>query len=312
MTPAPNLLRIHVLNVGDGDNIIIEFPEVNGERKYGIVDCYDYTKTIDYLQKLHVKNLKFVCATHPHFDHICGIPKLLEKFNGKIEEFWDSGFRHTSVTHEKIIDSITADSDIEYHRASSGLEKIINGVKVSFLAPSMYLRNRYETYGVNINNASIVLKIEYKDPGVKNPVVMILAGDAQFHSWSKIIEEYPNYKKTENPDQHIKIEDTFNPLKCVVLKVSHHGSKHGTSLEYIETLDPNIGIISCSDISSHGFPHKIAMLSLQEKVEKILFTDYDGNGYSRSGSIVVETKGSTRPKIYQFRETDDQMATPPN
>ena len=46
-------LVIHVLNVGFGDNIIIEFPvDNNGRRSFGVVDCYKGKKTKDYLDAL--------------------------------------------------------------------------------------------------------------------------------------------------------------------------------------------------------------------------------------------------------------------
>ena len=82
MAIRPESLRVHVLNVGDGDAIVIEFPEVNGSRRYGVVDCYSSSKTIDYLGKLGVTDLEFVCATHPHYDHIRGMPKLLDQYKG--------------------------------------------------------------------------------------------------------------------------------------------------------------------------------------------------------------------------------------
>ncbi len=71
----PEDLLIHILNVGHGDNIIIEFPaDDTGNRIYGVVDCFLYDKTRLYLDKLtgNFSNypLEFVCATHPHSDHI--------------------------------------------------------------------------------------------------------------------------------------------------------------------------------------------------------------------------------------------------
>jgi len=158
---GPYSLCIHVLNVGDGDNIIIQSPEVAGNRLYGIVDCYKPGKTIKYLDKLEVNELEFVCATHPHFDHIRGIPALLKKYKGMINQFWDSGFRHKSNTHQRIFDLISKDKNIRFMRVTSGFETVFNNVKISALAPSINLRNRYETYGVDINNASIVLKFDY-------------------------------------------------------------------------------------------------------------------------------------------------------
>ena len=205
MTVKPESLCVHVLNVGDGDSIVLQFPaDVNGRRKFALVDCYKSKKTIDYLKKLGVNELEFVCATHPHYDHIAGIPNVLDSFKGSIQEFWDSGFRHTSLTYDKIIDKIKDDPNINFIRVTSGMERIINNVKVCVLAPSIYLRNRYDTYGVNINNASIVLKLEYKDPDATNPSVIILGGDAQFDSWAKVIEEYPHTEKTDNPEQNLE------------------------------------------------------------------------------------------------------------
>ncbi len=311
-------LRVHVLNVGDGDSIIIEFPDVGG-KKFAVVDCYKYGKTKDYLDKLGASELEFVCATHPHYDHIRGIPKLLQNYDGRIREFWDSGFRHTSLTHEKIIDLIAADPEIRFMRVTSGMERIFNNVKVTVLAPSISLRNRYDTYGVNINNASIVLKLEYKDPNVVNPSVIILGADAQFDSWGKVLEEFPHYVRTSNPEQRIQVERSFNPLNCQVLKVSHHGSKHGTALEYVEVLDPEHAIVSCSGSSSYGFPHEIAELSLREKVERyrMYYTDYrmpaeDGlPPRDRSGTTVIVSRGTSRPEIESLGEGRSEDANPP-
>lgn len=80
----PEDLVIHVLNVGFGDAIIVELPaDAAGKRSFGVVDCYNGTKTINYLDALvptagDRAPLKFICATHPHSDHILGIPKLMK------------------------------------------------------------------------------------------------------------------------------------------------------------------------------------------------------------------------------------------
>jgi hypothetical protein len=56
---------------------------------------------------------------------------------------------------------------------------------------------------------------------------VILGGDAQFDAWARITEEFPELRKTGNRGQMIdpdKIE--YTPLRCQVLKVPHHMSKH--------------------------------------------------------------------------------------
>ncbi|MBA7545472.1 hypothetical protein ES705_37841 [subsurface metagenome] len=159
------------------------------------------------------------------------------------------------------------------------------------LAPSIALRNRYDTYGININNSSIVLKIEYNEQSV------ILTGDAQWDSWARVTEDFPHFEKTENPDQKIKISDTYNPLRCQVLKVSHHASKHGTSLEYIERLSPNYSAVSCGTL--HNCPHQLAKDILKEKEVKTSFTT--------EGSIIYSIYKSV--KCYQ---SDDGVKDNPN
>ncbi|MCK5309027.1 MAG: hypothetical protein KAJ64_00075, partial [Thermoplasmata archaeon] len=132
-------------------------------------------------------------------------------------------------------------------------------------------------------------------------------------SWSKVLEEYPNYVKTDNPDQIIQVDKSFNPLNCQVLKVSHHGSKHGTALECVETIDPEYAIVSCSGSSSYGFPHEIALLSLMEKMEmdRISFTDYSMPKKPRSGTTVIISQGTTRPEIVSLGDERSDLPNPP-
>ena len=101
-------LIFHFLNVGSGDTIIIELPEdKDGKRLLGIVDCYKGAKTFEYLTKLNAlrpyDGIAFICATHPHSDHIAGIQYLLDHLPQPPQEFWDSGFRHNSLTYKRIL-----------------------------------------------------------------------------------------------------------------------------------------------------------------------------------------------------------------
>ena len=173
-------LLFHILNVGDGDNIIVEFPvdKETGQRFYGIVDCYKHEKTKAYLKKLKEirparDQLEFICATHPHKDHIDGIDGLLLNNRYRPKEFWDSGFRHTSNTWYQLMDHVKNLPNILFLRPTSGLSTIMAGVEITVVAPSIYLRNRYDTYGVDINNSSIVLKLTYAE------CTIVLAADAQ-------------------------------------------------------------------------------------------------------------------------------------
>ena len=268
MTLGSSTLSIHVLNVGDGDSIVVELPEENGIHTHLVIDCYRADKTIKYLEALQATKLRLMVATHPHYDHIAGLKRVLKAFTTpkEVEQFWDCGFRHNSNTWNQLIDYVRSQWELLFVRPTSGFSVRLAGVDITVLAPSIYLRNRYDTYGVNINNSSIVLKLTYGKHSV------ILAGDAQWDSWSKMTEEYPHFEKTENPDQLIQVGSEFLPLKCSVLKVAHHGSKHGTALEAIERLKPNKAIISCASNSRYKFPHSLATEALKDLETNIINT----------------------------------------
>ena len=305
-TNNPNDLKIHVLNVGFGDNILIEFPkDNNGKRSYGLVDCYNSKKTIDYIKKLNPNSLekilfKFVCATHPHYDHIKGIKKILETKDYEIIEFWDCGFRHYSKTYRDILLTLQ-NANIKMVRVSSGMEFYHNKVRITVLSPSVALRNRYATYGVDMNNASIVLRIEHHKEDVlylrskeyegfesKEDIrnagksVVILAGDSEFDSWSHISQEYPKLEKTKEHKPLIK--EMLNHLSCSLIKVSHHGSMHSAPLDIYEKMSPKTAIISTEQKTSSKtiggktltrdlFPHDLTIIALEECGVKILTTD---------------------------------------
>ena len=61
-----------------------------------------------------------------------------------------------------------------------------------------------------------------------------------------------------------------------ILKVSHHGSKNGTSEELLEVLKPKIAIISVGAKNKFGHPTKEVLDKLNKKQIKILRTDLDG------------------------------------
>jgi beta-lactamase superfamily II metal-dependent hydrolase len=145
----------------------------------------------------------------------------------RIRQFWHSGLQADTLAYKAVLQRTSEESSIVSIRQTAGAEFEFGDVKIVVLAPSIELRNRFETHHFNANNASIVLKVIYKDS------VVILGGDAQFDSWSKVCEEFPRASRVRTLTGGESASDIqeANPLKCQVLKVAHHGSKHGTSLD---------------------------------------------------------------------------------
>ncbi len=330
-------LSLVVLNVGDGDAIIVRFPFKYGKKACAIVDCYNAEKTIAALKALGTETIPFICATHPHYDHTKGLLKVIKwciQEGIHIDQFWDSGFRHVSKTHYDLIRFLRDNPGINVIYPTSGYETVINRVKVLVLSPSIMLKNRYDTFGTNINNASIVLKLEYPPKDIApyylttekagdealaeeerlKQYSIILGGDAQFDAWSRITEEFPELQKTANRGQMIDADVIeHRPLRCQVLKVPHHMSKHGISLEVIETLNPRYSIASCSNQSKHGFPHELTVLAVEDirkkkKDDGMRFTGHR-NPEKRSGTIMaLFRENARRPLVYSLGESFSKPA----
>jgi beta-lactamase superfamily II metal-dependent hydrolase len=325
-------LAIVTLNVGDGDAVVVRFPPAHGPKTGAVVDCYKGDKTIAAIQALGITKLNFVCATHPHYDHTAGMSKLIKWClqNGvEICEFWDSGFRHVSKTHYNLIRLLEQNPKIKVFYPTSGFETIINKVRVLVLSPSMYLKNRYDTFGTNINNASVVLKLEYpvrdiakyylKEEAASDAELeevesikqntVILGGDAQFDAWAQITQEFPELVHTDNRGQMIDPKKkSFKPLRCQVFKVPHHMSKHGATLQVVETLLPRYTIASCDSDSEYGFPHELAVMAVEELRKSatdkgIRYTGHPDADLSGGTIVAVLNGGSTKPKIVSLGES---------
>lgn len=353
---TPGDLVIHILNVGFGDTAVIEFPaDASGKRSYGLVDCRKADKTSAYLDKLMPaaadrQPLKFVCATHPHADHISGIASIMRDPVYRPLEFWDSGFRHNSGTYRGILETVL-EKGIRMIRLSSGMEFYFGSVRVSVLSPSVALRNRYATYGVDMNNASIVLRLEnyeedvllarsleYTDKVSREDIrqagksVVILAGDAEFESWAQITQEYPRVERTSAHDPLVK--KMVNYLSCAVVKVAHHGSMHSAPLDVYEKMAPELAVISTSQTEEQKqvgsltlkrglFPHPSSVIALEECGARILTTDgsfesekrADGQlknaGMAHPGSVVVVVPRGGRPRSLKLDDSLDKVPDPP-
>ncbi len=332
-------------NVGDGDAQLVLLPEENGKRRVIVVDAYT-DKVIRLISELTNQGLldgqediALVVATHPHEDHISSMPKLFRTHGSRIMEFWDPGYYHPISAYTTLMKELQdRRATITYAQPTAGLRRWISGTLVTVLSPAVGLRNRFDSYGTEINDSSISLRIAHpatrattRDSQGRLQEVgggsssLILGGDAQTLSWSHVMVDFP-YLPSSNSEAAKAIAaatGTKDLLNTDVVKVSHHGSKRGVNLELMERFSASIVLVSsrARAASTHGFPHLLTQEVIREVKEPIATSaqpasrrddwehqlyythDLDGQG-AVLGTIGVVFRGNQR-QLWRFG--DDRL-----
>lgn len=257
-------VKIHFLNVGIGDCTIVHFPAretKDGKKKAErimVIDLYhhddheEYENVIEYYKQNFPDAsgkpkpiFRFVC-THPHQDHICGISKLFNDNDIRIENIWDldhsfepENFDHHEShkedwdTYKKNVDDkITSPKTIRLTRETKQGD-FWNEDRITVLSPSAEMLydvhskkedgSKRKAHEIDIDHISYALLMEIND------LKIIFGGDGKEPCWNDI------YK---NCSEQIK--------DCDLLKAPHHGHKSAFHKEAVKLMKPSYVIFSNS------------------------------------------------------------------
>jgi beta-lactamase superfamily II metal-dependent hydrolase len=293
----PEAIIYFLLNIGDGDTQLIVLPErpSKGGRRAVVVDVGGTGKLpalvealaeAEILTKIKGDDFLFplVVATHPHNDHIAGMPEFVDRFKDMIRELWEPGYYHPNSAYIEMMRALEeSDGKIQHTQPTSGTTRYIGRVRLQVLAPSIGLRNRFDSYGINLNNASLALKVEFPASGVEWTTGedrkyvrlgdkrrrLLLGADSQALSWGQVLGDFPALESSPFPAyKALKAARGTDPLSAEVFKVAHHGSKHGVNIELVEEVNPDYSLISSvAGGGEYNFPHVLAQEAVREALE---------------------------------------------
>lgn len=251
----PNLLKVHYIDVGQGDCELIQINNKNMLIDAGPADSSE--KVVSYLKKCGVSTINFLIETHPHEDHIGGMKLVLDNFSvkdllaPKIQNF------SSTSSYKQLLKSINSKKLHIVSPAPGYLIDLSPKVKCEVLGPAAF-------YYEDLNNYSIVLKVVY------NNCKFLFMGDAQTDSENQLLSQ------------------GFD-LSCNVLKVGHHGSKTASSTDFLSEASPNIAIISCGRNNEFGHPHKTILDRYKAFSCKIFRTDFNGDIVITADGTTIKT-----------------------
>lgn len=262
--PLPGL-RIAVLDVGQGDGILIQSKSfaclvdggsssVNNVWKYRIESALKY---------YGIDQLDAVLISHGDQDHISGVEELLNDYEigWKRRNVGGITVKHLLVPElgypEEKLQKLTDKArqlKIAVGQIPKGGRLAAGELELTCLAP-----NAKNTTG-DSNQDSMVLLLTFGE------FEALLTGDMEKEGESLFLQSWKEEHDLEDRKQK----------GIDLLKVSHHGSKNGTSQEFLQEFQPSVAVISCGKENRYGHPSKEVLQRLEACGTRIVRTDQEG------------------------------------
>ena len=248
-------LHVTVLDVGQGDAILVESPE--GHRVL-IDGGPDPRLLLDHLSTrlpLSARRLDVVVLTHPDADHLDGLLGLPGKY--PVGAVLDPESPTDSPNYARWR-QLLQDKGIRLFTARAGMEVRLGELTMDVLNPSEPLLEGTRRDG---NNNGVVVRVRYRR------ATILLTADIEEEAEAYLIRHVPD-------------------LGSTVLKVAHHGSATSSTEAFLAATAPSVAVISVGVDNHFGHPNPQVLARLKERVAYVLQT-------SRRGTVELVTDGMT-------------------
>lgn len=256
--PSGDELQVHMLDVGQGDSILIVAPG----GKTVLVDAGTPGSgkvVMEAMKRYGLQQIDLMVATHAHADHIGGADEVIRAT--KVVSVLDSQVPNTTKNYEDFLKAIK-ERGAKYIGAQPGQKfDLGGGAQLTVLAPiqPFFTKDQLRS-GANEPNAnSVVTRLDYGD------FSLLLTGDAEAETEARMM------KNGEN-------------IKANVLKVGHHGSRYASSEDFLRAGGFESAIISDGEDNRYGHPSQEALDRMKARGIKIYRTDLQGE-------ITITTRG---------------------
>ena len=234
---ASTNVTIKFIDVGQGEAILIALPE-----KTMLIDAGptgSAPKITQVLQELGRDKIDYLVATHPDEDHIGGMADVIS--STQIGTIYAPNKTNNTATYRKFLTAIQ-NNNLQITLAEAGtIIDQTNNYKLEILWPTKDA-NFPET-----NDYSIIIKLTVDNK------TFLFTGDAPTNA---ILNS--------------------NPGHIDVLKLSHHGSRTGTTEVLIHKLSPTYAVLSYAVDNPYGHPMQSVLNTLRKHSVEVWGTGANG------------------------------------
>jgi competence protein ComEC len=255
-TGPPAGLVIRFFDVGQGDSALISTPEGSNV----LIDGGpDEEQVATELAALGVKRLDLVVASHPHADHIIGLPAVLARIPVGMLLQPDCG---DTSSIQADLDRAILDEGVPERNPVAGDVFTVGELRLDILSPD----HCWSGTESDTNNDAIVLLVSYREDAV-------------------LFATEP-----EEPAQEWLLESGA-PLHAELLKVPHHGA--ATSIpEFFQAVGARLAVVSVGE-NDYGHPVPETLEAIEVTGAQVWRTDQHGDvivTFGDAGMVVTSDR----------------------
>jgi competence protein ComEC len=243
------VMEMTTIDVGQGDSILLVTPEGRallidaGGLPQWMHSDFDLGEQVvsSYLWNRGIDHLDVVVITHPHADHLGGMPAVIANFHP--QELWLSIDKPVGALAPIVAQAQSAGMKVSVKKEGDQFD--YGGAHFHMLAPG----RDQTTWSMRPNDDCLVFTATFAG------TTALLEGDAERPAERRVVEQHP---------------------EAMLLKVAHHGSASGTSADLLSTVHPRYAVISVGARNVYGHPRREVLERLQQAGVKTYRTDEEG------------------------------------